>query len=100
MGTVASLVPAGGVAVVLALVIGYLINGNRLDRRDYREAIAQADREAEAERRRNGDLQRELDRERDSRRKAEDTAAKATAAADRATEEVAVLRRQLTEGKP
>lgn len=98
MGDLATLLPAGGVLVALALVIGYLINGNRLDRRDYREAIRQADAEAETERVRNTDLQRALDREREDRRKAQDAAAAATSAANRATEEIAALRRQL-EGK-
>ena len=92
MGDLASLLPAGGVAAAFVIVIGYLINGNRLDRREYRRAVEEADERTEAERKRNVELQRQLDAEMAMRRKAEDTAARAAAAMERAADEIKALK--------
>jgi cell division protein FtsL len=92
VGDLATLLPAGGVAVAFVVLIGYLIHGNRLDRRDYRQAIKDADREVEEERARNRGLQQQLDDERAQRRLAEDIAGRATAGLDRANEEIASLK--------
>lgn len=74
-----ALVPAGGVSGVLALVIGYLLNANRRDRQDYRQAVAtERDQRAEAEREKDA-VERQLDEERERRRKAEDATAQALA---------------------
>jgi cell division protein FtsL len=92
VGDLTTLLPAGGVAVAFVVLIGYLINGNRLDRRDYRQAIKDADAEVEEERARNRNLQRQLDDERAQRRLAEDIAGRATAALERSNEEIAQLK--------
>lgn len=74
-----ALVPAGGVAGVLAMVIGYLLNANRRDRQDYRQAVA-AEREQRAKAEAETDaVERQLDDERERRRAAEDATAKALA---------------------
>jgi len=78
--------PPGGLGAVgagslLAIVILYLLNSNRADRKDYQDAIDKAELradQAEARRReaetRIEDLQRQLDEARSARRAAEDRA--------------------------
>jgi HAMP domain-containing protein len=95
VGDLVSLLPAGGVAVAFVILIGYLINGNRLDRTEYRKAVEEADDRTEAERIRNVDLQRQLDAERELRRKAEDTASRAASATERAADEIKALRERV-----
>jgi hypothetical protein len=83
----AQLVPAGGLGAVgvgglLVMVILYLLNANRVDRKEYQEAIDKAEGRADAadarrialEARMDG-LQQALDEARAARRAAEDTAA-------------------------
>lgn len=84
MDDLATLVPAGGLGAVgvgglLVMVVGYLLNANRADRKEYQEAIDRAERRAdEAARRtyaaeqRAEALQRAVDEARMARRAAED----------------------------
>jgi hypothetical protein len=92
VGGVEALIPAGGVAGILAVVIGYLLRANATDRKDYRDAVAVADRKRDAAERAHTRTQQNLDAERELRRKAEDTAARAVAATERSTEELVRLR--------
>jgi len=55
-------------------------------------AVEEADERTEAERKRNVELQRQLDAEMAMRRKAEDTAARAAAAMERAADEIKALK--------
>lgn len=82
MGDLATLVSAGGGLGLLAVVIGYLLNSNRADRREYQEAVDRAERRAdEADARvraaegRTEALQQAVDESRAGRRAAEDRAA-------------------------
>lgn len=106
MGGLEALLPAGGVATVLAVIIGYLLNANRVDRQDYRaavaaaearrrEEVAEAERRCDAEQAAHARTQEHLDLEREARRRAEDVAARATAAMERANDEIARLRREI-----
>lgn len=75
MGDLATLAGAGGGLGLLAVVIGYLLTSNRQDRQDYREAITDAERRADAAEARAEALQTALDEARTARRVAEDKAA-------------------------
>jgi CHASE3 domain sensor protein len=82
VGDLATLVSAGGGLGLLAVVIGYLLNSNRADRREYQGAVDRAERRAdEAEARttaaeqRAEALQQTVDEARSGRRAAEDRAA-------------------------
>ncbi|MBM0274144.1 hypothetical protein [Micromonospora tarensis] len=85
----ATLIPAGGLGAVsvggtLLAVVVYLLNANRVDRREYQDAVDRAEaradaaeaRRATAEARVDG-LQQAVDAERAARRTAEDRAAAA-----------------------
>ncbi len=79
------LLPAGGLGAALALlagVIGYLLNANRADRKEYQEAIDRAEARADAAEtrtraaeQRSDALQQAVDEARARRRAAEDRAA-------------------------
>ncbi|MEV4384402.1 hypothetical protein AB0J68_01535 [Micromonospora sp. NPDC049580] len=85
----ATLIPPGGLGAVsvggtLLAVVVYLLNANRVDRREYQDAIDRAEKRAdEAEARRAAaegrmdELQQAVDAERAGRRTAEDRAAAA-----------------------
>lgn len=73
------LLPAGGLGAVgagglLVLVILYLLNANRVDRREYQEAIDKAEARADKAETRAEALQLALDEARSARRTAEDKA--------------------------
>jgi len=91
VGGLETLLPAGGVAGILVVIIGYLLNANRVDRREYRQDLDALDGRLETERRRYAQLQLNLDEERDRRRTAESTAARAVTAVERATDKIAAL---------
>jgi chromosome segregation ATPase len=87
VGELATLLPAGGLGAVgaggaLLGVVIYLLNANRVDRREYQEAIDRAEARADAaearlraaESRMDG-VQQALDEARTARRAAEDKAA-------------------------
>lgn len=84
MDDLAAFLPAGGLGAfgvggLLVMVVGYLLNANRADRREYQEAIDRAEKRADdaerrsyaAEQRAEG-LQQALDEARRARRAAED----------------------------
>lgn len=79
MRDLASVVPAGSIAAALVVVIGYLLNGNREDRKVYREALnaevalrvderARSDKDVAAERARAEAAEERIDREMELRR--------------------------------
>lgn len=74
MGDVATLVTAGGGLGILAFVIGYLLNANRVDRKDYGEAIDRHEKRADKAEVRAEALQQAVDEARAARRAAEDHA--------------------------
>ncbi|MGI5213042.1 hypothetical protein [Plantactinospora sp. CA-290183] len=84
MGELANFIPAGGVGAfgvggLLVMVVGYLLNANRADRKEYQEAIDKAEKRADeaarrtdaAEQRAEG-LQQAVDEARSARRATED----------------------------
>lgn len=81
MGDIATLVTAGGGLGAFVAVIAYLLSSNRVDRREYLDAIDRAERRADeaaarqaaAEERAEG-LQLAVDEARTARRRAEDWA--------------------------
>lgn len=73
MGDVATLAGAGGLGI-LALVVGYLLNANRLDRKEYGEAIDKTEKRADKAEARAEALQQSVDDARTARRAAEDKA--------------------------
>lgn len=99
------LIQQGGIPAVLAvlvILIGYLLNSNRLDRKAYREAVADADRRADAAEARERLKQQELDKALADKRAAEDREAKMarevaslSERVDHLSGEVARLRSQL-----
>lgn len=74
MGDLATLATAGGGLGVLAWVIFYLLNANRVDRREYLDAVDRAEKRATAAEERAEGLQIALDEVRAARRRAEDRA--------------------------
>lgn len=72
MGDLATLLTAGGGLGAFALVITYLLNSNRQDRREYQDAIDKAEARADRAEARTGDLDKALDDARARRREAED----------------------------
>lgn len=81
---IATLVPAGGLASVIVLLVGYLLRQIVSDRADYREQIlaeqqrtAAAEARTELERMRAAEAQADVDAERKLRRAAESEAATA-----------------------
>jgi hypothetical protein len=87
VGDLANLLPAGGLGAVgvgglLVMVVLYLLNANRVDRKEYQEAIDKAEARADAAEARRAaldarmdGLQQALDEARAARRAAEDKAA-------------------------
>ena len=92
MGGLETLLPTGGIAAALTLVILYLLRANTVDRRDYRDAIESWENQWKESVARYRELQGILDGERVQRRKAEDDSARATRAVERAASEIAELR--------
>lgn len=72
---IAAWVGAGG-ATVLALVVGYLLNANRQDRRDYREAVDRAEARADAAEERARGRLAQVEEQRRARYAAEEEAAR------------------------
>ena len=95
MGGLETLVPTGGIAAALTLVILYLLRANTTDRRDYRVAVEAWEEQWKESVARYRAVQDLLDQERVLRRKAEDEAARATRATERAGDEIAVLREEV-----
>lgn len=71
----ATLAPAGGVALTLAVVIGYLLKSNAADRAAYQEATDRAEERFDEMAERLRRVNAALDVEIDARRKAEDAKA-------------------------
>lgn len=76
-GDLAALIPAGGVAAVLAIVVGYLLRANHIDRMEYLDAVDRAEKRADEYLSRHRQTQEVLDTERASRRRTEDALAEA-----------------------
>ena len=95
MGGLETLVPTGGIALALTAVILYLLRANTVDRRDYRDAIGAWEEQWKDSVGRYRQVQELLDQERVLRRKAEDEAARATRATERAAAEIADLRNEV-----
>jgi hypothetical protein len=74
VGDLAPILTAGGGLGVVVLVILYLLNSNRQDRRDYRSAIDDAENRADRAETRERATQVALDEARSARRTAEDHA--------------------------
>lgn len=72
MGELGTVLPAGGVAVTLAMVIGYLLRSNAVDRRDYQDAVDRINKRADEMEARLNVAQSALDGERQARRHIED----------------------------
>ena len=87
-----ALLPTGGIAAALTVVILYLLRANTVDRKDYRDAIEAWETQWKESVARYRELQKLLDEQRDLRRKAEDEAARSTRATERAASEIAELR--------
>jgi len=95
VGGLETLLPTGGIAAALTLVILYLLRANTVDRRDYRDAIEGWEAQWNESIARYRTLQSLLDGERGLRRKAEDDSARATRAMERAASELAELREEV-----
>lgn len=76
MGDLAPLLGSGSIGALLAVVIFYLLNGNRQDRAQYADLVKDAEARADAADLRRAAAEKQLDHERAERRKVEDDYAK------------------------
>ena len=106
MGEFATLAPAGGVLLALAIVVGYLVRSNMNDRKffwaavesqraDCQKDVVLLEQRIESQMAAYRTLQGLMDSERTSRRKAEDDAARAIMTMERASYELAALRSEI-----